>query len=158
MSLRGRVAIVAVLAVLLVGSFVHYPVGADARQPYPGPNDLAADYGAHVGERTLLFGSVLETGDDTYHIEVSSDRGPIEFRATGVEADVDPGGIVQVYGTLGANHTIAAENVVVVNPDGGGNLYKYGVSAVAAVLILAFFFRYWTVDTDARAFEVRDDG
>ncbi|MFC7197221.1 hypothetical protein ACFQL4_25575 [Halosimplex aquaticum] len=62
---------------------------------------------------------------------------------------------MQIHGTLQTGHTIAAANVEVVNPAGGSKLYKYAVSSVGAVLVLALFFRRWRFDPEALAFETR---
>jgi len=45
--------------------------------------------------------------------------------------------------------------VRVVNPAGSSEAYKYAVSAVGAVLVLALFFKYWRVDHRTLTFEVR---
>ncbi|MEF8883259.1 MAG: hypothetical protein V5A34_12135, partial [Halapricum sp.] len=73
-------------------------------------------------------------------------------------AGVQPGGVVQVYGILWPERVIQPERTEVVNASGGSSTYKYGVSAVGALLVVILFFRYWTIDTDEWAIEVRADG
>ena len=159
MDWRWRVVIAVVLAGLLFGSFVHYDATYDSKWPYTENGNLVTAYDDHVGEQTLLFGTVLESDGTTMQIRVESDIRPFDVTVTNASQTADPGGVVQVFGTLQPSpQTVAAENVVVVNQAGSSNLYKYAVSAVGALLILVLFFRYWTVDTDVWAFEVRDDG
>jgi len=50
---------------------------------------------------------------------------------------------------------VDAETVRVVNPAGASETYKYAVSAVGALLVVALFFRYWRVDIETLTFEVR---
>jgi preprotein translocase subunit SecF len=72
-----------------------------------------------------------------------------------VERSVQPGGAVQVYGTVEPDRHLAADRVVVVNPAGSSMLFKYGVSLVGALLVVVLFFRHWRFDTDGVGFEVR---
>lgn len=160
----------AVAIVLLVGVVfglgVHYEATDDDRLPYPESEALATDYGAHVGETTLVFGTVrtFDNATGTVPIDVESDEGSFTLAVHGFDSalgsgeSVQPGGTVQVYGQLGSNRTIDASEVAVVNRSGSSTTYKYAVSAVGAVLVLALFFSRWRVDRDALALEVREDG
>ncbi|WP_436911207.1 hypothetical protein [Halosimplex marinum] len=152
------VGVVALLGVL-GGLCVHYDAVAPTHSPYPETDDLATDYDAHVGERTLLFGTVqrFEPDADRATIRVDSGEGAFEMTVHGFTERVRPGGFVQAYGTLREGRTIDASAVAVVNPAGGSAGYKYAVSAVGALLVLALFFRHWRVDRASLTFEVRAD-
>lgn len=74
------------------------------------------------------------------------------------DVQVEPGGTVQVYGTLRPNNIIKAERVVVVNPARTSKWYKYAVSVVGALLVVIMFFRWWRFDPVTLAFERRNNG
>lgn len=158
MELRVRVGVALLLVVVLFGTFVHYDAVEDEHDPYPTEEALAEQYNAHGGERTLLFGTVQSIGNDQFVIEIESDVGPFEITVRDGSVPVEPGGVVQVYGTLGPERTIDPSRVEVVNRSGGSALYKYGVSALGALLVAVLFGRFWRVDTDSWALEVREDG
>lgn len=155
---RG-LAIVALLAAL-GGLCIHYADTAGAHHPYPTQDDLATDYDAYVGEDVRLFATVKQVDEaaDTATVRVDSSAGSFRMTVDAFDVQVNPGGVVQVYGTLRANHEITAQNVAVVNPAGASKAYKYGVSVVGALLVLAVFFRSWEFDADVLAFEVGRDG
>jgi len=146
---------IGLVAVLCLG-FVDYAATAPTASPYPESEALATDYDAHVGEEALLFGTVQAVEDGTLVVDVATDAGPVRMTVPDAAADVEPGGFVQVYGTLEPEQTITPERTVVVNADGESGVYKYAVSAVGSLAVLALFSRHWTVDTDAWALEVRD--
>ena len=151
---------VVVLLAAVGGLCVHYDATFDDNAPYPSTEDLATDYGNYVGEETLVFGDVerVNADADRATIRVDSDEGDFELVVERFVERVRPGGVVQVYGTLEADYTMSAMNVAVVNPVGASKAYKYAVSVVGAVLVLAVFFRRWRVDTESLAFELRSGG
>lgn len=140
-----------------VASGVHYDAVYDQEWPYPTEDELHADYDEYVGEQVLLFGDVesIDRTADRATIEVEADNGPFTVTVEGIDADVEPGGVVQVYGTVQPGQTVAASNIVVVEASRGNRLYKFAVSGVGAVLVLAAFFRYWRIDWAALTFEPR---
>ncbi|WP_436926785.1 hypothetical protein [Halosimplex amylolyticum] len=153
------VRVVGAVALLgaVVGLGVHYDATEGEHDPYPESETLATDYGAHVGEEAFVSGTVerVDAGADRATISVDSDEGDVRMTVEGFTERVQPGGVVQVHGTLEADRTIDAANVAVVNPAGGSKRYKYAVSAVGAVLVLVVFFGEWRVDTETLAFETR---
>lgn len=155
-----RLGISLVLLGLVVLAGVHYGSAEPRQLEQPTAAELAADYDRYVGQEALLFGTVLDRGDGWLSIRVESDRGPLEVRVTGVPdgVSVEPGGTVQVYGTLEAGRGIAAADVVVVNEGPSSPAYKYAVSLAGAGLFLAAFARYWTVDWTERVVVPRTDG
>jgi len=146
-----------VLVGLLLGTFVHY--GANGpRRGYPSPGSIDAEYDAHVGETVFLLAEVAEIDDGSATLRVRGTGSPYELRAVGLAPPITPGALIQVYGELGADRTVAVSNAVVVNPSRTAELTKYGLSALGAALALALFFWYWRVDLASLGFEVRRDG
>jgi len=151
-----RVVIVLVLSLILGGLFVHAAVTEDQRSPYPDAEDLSAGYDSYVGQRVMVFGTVTETSEDRMEIRAESDGISITLQVTGTGATVEPGGVVQVYGTLEPNQQITAERIEVVNSSRWAEFYKYGASAIGAFGFLLLFFRYWRIDRDHLTLEARD--
>ncbi|MFB6087755.1 MAG: hypothetical protein ABEJ85_04475, partial [Haloarculaceae archaeon] len=131
---RGAVFVLLCGAVFGLG--VYHDVADDAHEPYPTGEAIKTDYSAHVGERVLLFGTVTDETGATARIRVDTAAGPLSMRVVPFDAAVREGGVVQVYGTLAPDRTVRATNVAVVNPAGSSKLFKYGVSAIGAVVIL----------------------
>ncbi|WP_135820703.1 hypothetical protein [Halostella litorea] len=158
MSHRRRAAVAVLLLAAIFGLCVHYDATEERRWDSPTSDELAAEYDAHVGERTLVFGTVERVDSDarTATVSVEHDGGEFAMTLRGFDRDVEPGGTVQAYGTLEAGRTMTVSESVVVNPDGGAALYKYAVSAVGALGILALFFRRWRVDPATLSFVPRD--
>jgi len=150
----GVATTVAMVATLGLG--VYADATEEERWPYPTSDQLATDYDAHAGDQALVFGTVEERTGDTARIEVEYDTGTFQLTVRNFDATVQPGGTVQVYGTLERDRTMTAERVVVVNPAGSSVLFKYAVSLVAAVLFLVVFFRYWRLDWQTLTVEERD--
>jgi hypothetical protein len=158
MNVWVRAGVAVLLLVVLFGTFVHYDVAQSDHAPYPAGVTLVEEYDDHIGEKTLLFGTVQSVTDDRLVIEVSSSAGTYEMTVFSGGIDVEPGGFVQVYGTLGPEYTIEPSRIEVVNRTGSSALYKYGVSAAGALLVVVLFFRYWALDTDEWVLEARFDG
>ncbi|RLN02012.1 hypothetical protein [Haloarcula sp. Atlit-7R] len=151
-----RVGIVLVLCVTLGGLFVHAEITEDEWSPYPDAADLSTGYESYVGQQLMVFGTVTETGDGELYIKVEGDGTAITLRVTETNTAVESGGVVQVYGTLGPEQTIAAERVEVVNSSRWAELYKYGASAIGALGFLLLFFRYWRINRDTWTLEARN--
>ncbi|GGK68663.1 hypothetical protein [Haloarcula sebkhae] len=151
-----RVSIVLVLCLTLGGLLVHAAVTEEQWSPYPDAADLSTGYESYAGQQLVVFGTVTETSDSEMEINVESDGAAITLRVTGIKTAVEPGGVVQVYGTLEPNQTIAAERVEVVNSSRWAEFYKYGASAVGALGFLLLFFRYWRIDRETWTLEARD--
>jgi hypothetical protein len=155
-----RVGFLVVLVLAVVALGIHYDTSDSYVLSSPDGEDLVREYDAHHGETVLVFGRVVDTDRDAESatVVVSTAVGTVRPTVSNVDADVQPGGVVQVYGTVRPGPAIEASNVVVVNPSGSSDAYKYAVSAVGAVLVVVAFFRRWAVDTDDWTFEVRSDG
>ena len=151
-----RVAVVLVLCLTLGGLFVHAEVTDDERSPYPDAAELFSDYDSYVGQQVLIIGTVTETGSDGMEIRAESDGVSINLTVTGARTAVEPGGVVQVYGTLEPRRTIAADRVEVVNSSRWAAFYKYGASVVGAVGFLLLFVRHWRLARDTWTLEARD--
>jgi hypothetical protein len=160
-----RLLLGCVLVAALAGLFVHYGATADSHDRYPGNEEIALSYDDHVGETVQIAGIVRSLAANgsgganatmTVVLRNWESFGTLTVRDA--DRSVDPGGTVQVVGTLGADRTISAERVLPVNPRSWSEPYKYAVSVVGAALILVVFFREWRVDAEGLAFEVREDG
>jgi hypothetical protein len=155
MRLSSRVVLIALLSLGVVASGVHYADNHDQQWPYPTGDDIAADYTEHLGEKTLLFGTVRTVNSETATVVVSHSDGSVKLTVEDFEASVRPGGTVQVFGTLQPDQRVVAETLVVVNPAESSKSYKYALSAVGAGVVLLSFFREWQVNTETLRFEVR---
>jgi hypothetical protein len=152
-----RLVLIALVVASIGGMGVHYDSNFATHWPYPTGDELAGEYDTHIGETTLLFGTVESTNDDTARIPVETDAGDYKLRIRSFEASVSEGGVVQVFGEVRPNSEIVAHNVAVVNPATASRFYKYAVSLVGAGLVVALFFRHWSVNLEKRQLEV-DDG
>lgn len=152
-----RIAVVVLAVAVVFGMGVYYGSAERQHWPYPHEDELATNYGDYTGERAVLFGTVesVDTAEEVARITVEADPEPFTMTVEGFDAPVEPGGAVQVRGTLQSDRSIVAERVVVVNPDGSSNPYKYLVSTVGALVVLVAFFRRWGVDTESLAFTPR---
>ncbi|MFB6224690.1 MAG: hypothetical protein ABEH86_13595 [Haloarcula sp.] len=156
MQIWVRAAIVLALCLVLSGLFVHAEVTEDARSPYPDAEDLTTEYNTYLGQKALIFGTVTETSEGVMTIRSESDGKEITLQVTGADLAVEPGGVVQVYGTLKPDRTITAERIKIVNSSRWAELYKYGTSAVGALGFVVLFFRYWRIDSTTWTLEGRD--
>jgi hypothetical protein len=161
MQTTWRLGLALVLLILVLASGVHYDAREERHRTQPTADQVVADYDRHVGEKTLLFGTVetIDGGDGTATIRVEASTS-IQIQVRGFDADVSRGGTVQVYGTLRPDQEMEADRIIVVNQDPASRYYKYAVSAVGALVILAVFFRDWRIDWSNGGFVPRgeDDG
>lgn len=159
MDRRARLAVAVVLLVGAVGLCVHYGATYEEGWPYPTGEQLADDYGSHVGETALVFGEVraVDATEGTIRIRVMHSPGELTTTLTvsGVNEHVEPGGVVQVYGTLEPGHRMAAESVVVNTRDRGAMLYTLGASVAGIAVVVASVGQYWRVNTDELSIEAR---
>lgn len=151
-----RVAVVIGLSLILGGLFVHAAVTAEQRSPYPDAEDLSSEYDSYIGQQLMVFGTVTETSESGMEIRAESDGTSITLTVTGTTAAVEPGGVVQVYGTLEPDQRITAERIEVVNSSRWAEFYKYGASAIGAFGFLLLFVRYWRLNRDTWTLEARD--
>ena len=155
----GRHLLVVVLLVTFaLASGVHYDAWDDHHWEYPTDEGLYDDYERYVGEQAFLFGAVRSVDREASEatVEIDSDDGKFELLVREIDVDVEPGGTVQVYGSLETDKTVVASEVVVVERSPADRLFKYGVSAAGAALALGAFFRYWRSDWRRLRFEPRE--
>lgn len=157
MRLAVRLAITVMAVVLVFGMGVHYDITEDQHWPYPDGDELAADYDAHVGETTLVWGTVesVDLSAETAQVRIEHSDGSFTLMVHDFDADIVPGGSVQILGILESGYEMTAVQVEVVNPSGGAELMKFTVSALGALLVLVVFFNRWRIDWDRYGFEVR---
>ncbi len=154
---RTRAVGVVVLLSLVVVAGVHYGAVEDSHRRYPSPDALATDYGSHVGERALLFGTVeaVDRAAGTARIRVDSREGVFPMTVSGFDATVRPGGTVQAFGPLRPDRRIDAERVAVVDRAGSSKTYKYVVSAVGVALVVVAVLRRWRPNVRRLVLEAR---
>jgi hypothetical protein len=138
---------------------IHYETQEDNHYPYPDTTDLKVSPEEYADRQVFVFGTVEGVGEEqnTATIRIETDEGPFtaEVNRFSTQRGVQPGGVVQVYGTFQGEYLIQADNVRVVNPAGSSNIYKYAVSIVAVILIMILFFRYWSLNLQTLGFEVK---
>lgn len=155
MDRRRRFALAVVLSLVLLGLCVHYGVTYDDAWPHPTGDQLSESHDDSVGERVLLFGDVQSVHEDSIIIHVTDDHGDVaaalEIRTSEI-TDLEPGGVVQVYGVLESDETGAHDGtmdsaeIVVVNSSPRTATYKHVVSALGGLLAAGFFLRHWGID------------
>lgn len=165
MDRRRRLALGLVLSLALLGLCVHYGATYDESWPHPTGDQLAEEKDEYAGERVLVFGDVQAIGGDTITIHVTDGDGAVaaelEIRDVDLDENLEPGGIVQVYGVLETEPTathdgsMVAEELGVVDPSPDATLYKHAVSAIGGLLAAGFFLRHWRIDYRRLRFEPR---
>ena len=156
---RQRLLAIGVVLLATAGLCVHYGAVYEANWPNPTADELAEEPAAYDGERVLLIGEVTaDTPGETVEMELeTSPGGTVAVDVRDTEADVEPGGVIQVYGSLEADGTVQrADRTVVVNDGPIEGLYKLVVSALAGVATAGLFLYYWRIDPRELSFEVRD--
>lgn len=145
-----RLAAIAGLGVLALGLCVQYGAVYDERWPHPTGDQLAESPGGWDGERVLLFGDVETTAADgelTMTVETDADEVARVVEVRGTSVDVEPGGVLQVYGELSDRGTVQdAERVVVVNATPRDQLSKLGLSVLGVLAAAVVFLGYWRID------------
>lgn len=163
--MRPRVRILAIFALLVLagGLAVHYDATYEDQWPHPTGDQLAEEPAGWDGERVLLFGTVtaVDVDEDRLVMEIEDSAGDIarivEVRET--HGNVEPGGVVQVYGVLSERGTVqTAEAVVVVNENPGDQRYKLGTSVLGVGLAAGMFLWYWRIDWRRLEFLPRGGG
>jgi hypothetical protein len=161
MDRRVRLAGVALCLLLAVGLCVGYGASYESGWPHPTGDELAEEPAGWDGERVLLFGEVQERTPDGLVMTVENDAGEVvrEVSVRGTAVQVEPGGVVQVYGEVSERGTVqTAESVVVVNESPGDSLYKLATSAFGGLVAALLFLRYWRIDPRRGRFERRTGG
>lgn len=161
MDRRYRLAGVALCLLLAAGLCVGYGASYEDGWPYPTGDQLADEPAGWDGERVLLFGEVQERTSDGLVMAVENDAGEVirEVSVRGTAVQVEPDGVIQVYGELSERGTVqTAESVVVVNESPGDSLYKLVTSAVGGLVAALLFLRYWRIDPRRGRFERRAGG
>ena len=154
-----RVAVGLLLLVGVFGLCIHYGATYDTNWPHPTGEQLGTDYEEYVDDRILLIGEVQSTDpvDETLTIEVTDDAEEVaaEIEVYDTTASVEPGGTVQVFGTLHGDETMTQTTVEVVNRDPSDAQYKLGISVVGILVAVAYFLTHWQLDIRRFTFEQR---
>lgn len=145
-----RAALVLLLVALQVGMLFEYGTYDDRR---PTAEDFAADYESHVGRTVALDGTLVSTDPPVVAVDGTGER--FELTLRGFDRSVEEGTVVDIYGTLAANHTVEVQRSVVY--PGLNRQYMYGISFLALVFVVALGLRDWRFDTDSLVFRQRRD-
>ena len=154
-----RVVVSIVLLAAVGGLCIHYGATYDTNWPHPTADQLDADYDEYVDEQILLIGEVHSTAptEETLIVEITDNADEVvaQIEVEETTASVEPGGTVQVYGTLQADETLTPTTVAVVDRGPTDKQYKLGISVVGIVFAVGYFLRYWRLNLQALAFEQR---
>lgn len=107
---------------------------------------------AHVGETVHVWAEVTRN-DDALVVLVGDDT---DLTVVGAETTAEPGDVIQVYGTIQPDGTVAAERVVVSERTRLLRLYAVSIGALALTVVV--FFRSWAVDLRRLVFVPRESG
>jgi len=144
MNERTRRALLSVVLVAALAAMaVHYGAVAESHDRYPSADALAGDYEAHVGDRVFMWTTVIAVDGRTLAVR-SDPAETVVLDVTPAPAGVEPGDVVQVYGTLEPDHRVDAHRVVV--SERGNRRSMFAVSALAVLLTAGHVLREWTVD------------
>ncbi len=136
-SPRARLLAVLVLLAALFGLVVWHGTldPAPDAGAYPGPEDLAADYEAYLGETVAVGGEITETDPAVIEAEYGVDKS-IRIAVVGVDPGmtVEKGGQLRVFGVIESDGTIRAENAFFV--PNSGRWYTWSISFLAGLWVL----------------------
>ncbi|TQQ81378.1 hypothetical protein [Halonotius roseus] len=155
MTPRGRrLLVVGLLIGLLAGLSVWHgtlaPNAADGR--YPGPEAIATDGDAVVGDQVTVWGTVVTT--DPVVIETDPRGQPVRFTLTGESvADAAVGTEIGAHGTLQSVETVTVERALIQEP--WELQYLYLISFGAGLWVLGRFLRGWSLDLSTLSFQPR---
>lgn len=142
MNDRLRWVGVALAVLALAGMVTHYPRAADGHTPYTQDAELAADYDAHLGEKTYFWAEVTAVGSD--RIRVDNYAIDVWVHVEDPPPGLEPGDTVQVAGTVRPDRRIDASRVVASSRV--NRRYMFAVSGLAALLVAGLSLCHWRVD------------
>jgi hypothetical protein len=149
------------LVTCTLGLCVHYGATYDHNWPQPTGDQLAENPDGWDGQTVLLFGEVEHQTPDGLVMTIEDDSETVVRTVTvrGTSVDVEPGGVVQVYGRLSEQGTVQdAESGVVVNESSDDSVYKLLASLLGGLVAAGFFLRYWRIDVRRLQFVPRNTG
>jgi hypothetical protein len=149
-GVRRALAVVCLVA-LLTALVVTYSAGAPTHVTSVSSHEAVTDSDGNVGERVAFWARANAVDGDTLTLRFED----ATVTVVGVDADVDPGDVIQVAGTIRSDGTVAADRVVVA--EGERRPWLYGVSAAGLALVAGLFFRSWTLAPNRLAFVPRED-
>ncbi|SEM02149.1 hypothetical protein [Haloferax larsenii] len=143
---------------VLLGCLFAFTVAFGALSPnpavgsYPDGKHLDADYDAWVGEKTEVWGTVVQT--DPLVIEDEFGAGEsIRLELTGTTLDPQLGERVAVFGVVQPGHTLRVVNAFTIPAT--NFTYMYLVSFGAGLWVLTRLVRTWRVDRRTWSLEPR---
>lgn len=162
-SWAGRFVAVAVLLAVLFALMVGFgaTTPAPALGDYPHGDALAQGDDTSVGDHVQVTGTVLATDpvdiavEYDYYADGDRHSGVMTLTVRNVDTAVAVGGTLQVYGPLGPDRTITAENSVSVPATNYTAMYL--VSALAGLWVLARLRCGWHLDWETGALHPREE-
>jgi hypothetical protein len=152
----ARALAVVVLLATLGGLFV--AAGTQTPNPelndHPGGDEVGPDPDAYVGQEVSLNGRVVRS--DPLRVEVEYGTGEtFRVTVTGVDPAVADGDVLNTFGTLEDEGTLAADRVIVREP--WEMWYMYLVSFAGGLWVLTRTVRRWRVDRQRLAVVPREE-
>ncbi|MFB6297462.1 MAG: hypothetical protein ABEH56_02960 [Salinirussus sp.] len=145
-----RVAVAVVLCFALAGLAFGFGLQFAGSGAYPDYAALDANYGAHVGERVHVWGTVVAAGD-----RVVVAAGPLRLAVSEPPpAAVETGDTIQVFGRLRPDRRMTTVAYHAVPPT--RTAYMYGASVVGIAVAAGAFLRRWRPDADELWFAPRE--
>lgn len=137
--------LLALLVVVIVQLTLPVWFGASpaSNGPFVDTSTLADGDSDHVGETAQVYGQVesLDPVVVRHHLD---DGAQYYFEVTDIDAPVEVGAYVEVYGVITAADRIAAESIVVRGER--EHWYTYGVSVLAVLVVLVSLASSWRID------------
>jgi len=118
---------------------------------YPRAEEIAHHPDIYLTHQVSVTGQVVSTDPLIIHADYETDAGldSIRITLTDVDADVERGDTLQVFGVLTDPRTVRPTNVVVVPRT--GPWYTWITSFVAGLWVLARILRHWRLVTETGA-------
>ena len=121
---------------------------------FPGTEELGTNYGAYVGDRTTLVGTVTDT--DPLRMQREYGTGEVlRVTVVGYEGTVSPGDRFAVYGIVQPEHQVRVLNAYAIPR--GNYATMYLISFFAGLWALTRIVRGWRFDREAVALEPREE-
>jgi hypothetical protein len=155
---RYRIAGIAVLLVLLLGSCGIYDISG--RWSSPSPEAIADDPGAYDGQQVMLFAIVEAIDEESGTVTITAEGRRIEIREARQRTlqRVEPGAAIQVHGRLGEDATVLqADRIVVDYRTTRERQLTWLLSIAGALVAVGAFLWHWRIDWRGLRFERRGE-
>lgn len=135
-----RITAVSVLAIILLSLCFYYYNYHESNLKYPSTAAIESNY--PEGSLVFVEGTALKQNNNGFYLR-DGDNWSIIYRvASGKQ--IQPGDHVQLLGILGPSYTIKSTRTVVET--NWGYDFIISRSALALIVLILIFFRYWKFD------------